>query len=261
MTQTNFDPAQAIVLADVPAASTTVSGIVELATDAEVSTWTDTTRAVTPSQIDNYAVGTQLKSLFHTFQIITAGFAGTTRAPWWTGATQTWTVSTAGYAEIITSGGSPMWFTGSGWLPWTWSQNNYRYTDWKDLRVKFKCKFLWWQESVWLNTVANGDFWQVETSIIDGNIRLCWNSWNLYACTSNGSAYTAVAITGITYTDWNTYEIITNPWVDVKFYVNGVLKATITTNIPTWTGIVNFWVSNNNSNATRLSPITVSIEN
>lgn len=57
----------------------------------------------------------------------------------------------------------------------------------------------------------------------------------LYGHTSAGGGttlHTETLITGITLTNANTYRIEFDPGVDVKFYVNGVLKATNTTNIP-----------------------------
>jgi hypothetical protein len=59
---------------------------------------------------------------------------------------------------------------------------------------------------------------------------------NLYAHTSNGGGgadHTETQITGITLTNKNTYRIEYNPGVNALFYVNGVLKATITTTLPT----------------------------
>lgn len=74
MATTNFDPAQAIVLWDVPDASTTVKGIVELATDAETIAQSDTTRAITPS---NLAAVTKLNGLvFPISQPYLTGFYG-----------------------------------------------------------------------------------------------------------------------------------------------------------------------------------------
>jgi len=65
-------------------------------------------------------------------------------------------------------------------------------------------------------------------------------SGNLYGHTSNGASQTnSSAITGVTLTNNNTYRIEVTDGVDVKFYVNGVLKATNTTNLPN-TGTIKF---------------------
>ena len=58
---------------------------------------------------------------------------------------------------------------------------------------------------------------------------------SLYARATNGttSTYTEVLISGYTLTNNNRYRVEWTPSVDAKFYVNGQLEATITTNIPT----------------------------
>lgn len=58
----------------------------------------------------------------------------------------------------------------------------------------------------------------------------------LWAHTSGGGGgtnHTETQITGITLTNNNLYRIEWNPGTSALFYVNGVLKATITTNLPT----------------------------
>jgi len=52
--------------------------------------------------------------------------------------------------------------------------------------------------------------------------------------TTDGSAITKNLITGIDASKWNTYEIIFNN-TSAAFYVNGALKFTHTTNLPTRT--------------------------
>lgn len=59
---------------------------------------------------------------------------------------------------------------------------------------------------------------------------------NLYAHTSNGGGgtdHTETLISGVTVTDKNNYRIEYTAGSDAKFYVNGILKATITTTLPT----------------------------
>ena len=67
-------------------------------------------------------------------------------------------------------------------------------------------------------------------------------SGNLYGHTSTGAgggAHTETAITGITLTNLNTYRIEWDPASEARFYVNGVLKATVTTTLPDG-GTINF---------------------
>lgn len=84
---------------------------------------------------------------------------------------------------------------------------------------------------------VSGSFQTVYNSA--ANDRACFTvdraTSKLYAHTSGGgggSDHTEVEITGITLTNANTYRIEYNPGVNTKFYVNGVLKATITTTLP-----------------------------
>lgn len=66
----------------------------------------------------------------------------------------------------------------------------------------------------------------------------------LYAHTSGGGGttdHTEVEITGITLTNENRYRVEFDPGSAARFYVNGVLKATITTTLPN-SGSVLFWV-------------------
>lgn len=85
------------------------------------------------------------------------------------------------------------------------------------------------------------------TAVGPRSMRFVMNNATLYAVTSNNSAVTATDITsGITVSNLNIYEIVWTNGVDVKFYVNGVLKATHTTNIPT-TGNIRFQGTGNGS--------------
>lgn len=56
----------------------------------------------------------------------------------------------------------------------------------------------------------------------------------LYAACCTGAAITlSSAITGFNIGQWLVYRWVLTPGVDAKFYVNGTLQATITTNLPT----------------------------
>lgn len=71
-------------------------------------------------------------------------------------------------------------------------------------------------------------------------------SGNLYAHTSNGASSTEIQITGITIDNFNTYRIELNDGVDAKFYVNGVLEATVSTTLPS-SGAIKFGFGDNRS--------------
>lgn len=58
------------------------------------------------------------------------------------------------------------------------------------------------------------------------------NAGTLDAKVSNGTLVTATTIVGVTLSDFNWYKIVWTSGVDAKFYVNGVLEATISTTMP-----------------------------
>jgi len=81
------------------------------------------------------------------------------------------------------------------------------------------------------NTVA--PFSDFDDTTVDAACFTTDTAGKLYAHTSNaGVASTETEITGITLTNYNTFRIEFDPGVDVKFYVNGTLKDTATTNLP-----------------------------
>jgi hypothetical protein len=63
----------------------------------------------------------------------------------------------------------------------------------------------------------------------------------LYAHTASaGVGYTNTEITGVTLSNVNTFRIDFSPGADAKFYVNGVLKATNITNLPSGNNVIYF---------------------
>lgn len=77
--------------------------------------------------------------------------------------------------------------------------------------------------------------------VSDALIRIAENSaGSLRFQTSNngGSSQTDEEVTGITASNWNHYRIVFEAGVDAKLYVNGVLKNTITTTLPTGTAFM-----------------------
>ena len=74
-----------------------------------------------------------------------------------------------------------------------------------------------------------------------------YNGANLYAHTSNaGAGHTETQINSVTLTNKNRFRIEFNPGVDVRFYVNGSLAATVTTNLPA-TNNISFGVGNSDN--------------
>lgn len=70
------------------------------------------------------------------------------------------------------------------------------------------------------------------------DVKFIWNNFNsissIWCVTSNGSAVTATAVSGpptIGKNVMNIFEIVLTPFTSAKFYINGVLVATNTTNL------------------------------
>lgn len=89
----------------------------------------------------------------------------------------------------------------------------------------------------------------------------------LYAVTNDGSTANQIAVTGITLTNRNVYRIETFPTAgtpSVKFYVNGVLKATSTANLPfaatTAVGFGVIGIGNNTHKLNYMSAPTFTLE-
>jgi len=83
---------------------------------------------------------------------------------------------------------------------------------------------------------SNAPFFDYDSAAVSAACFTIDGSGNLYGHTSagaGGAAHTETSISGVTLTDANTFRIEFDPGVDVKFYVNGTLGATNTTNLPT----------------------------
>lgn len=151
-------------------------------------------------------------------------------------------------------------------IPGSGSSIDYDAADSKDIRIKFRYAMtttIAGNNNLGIgmaDAAATFDDTETGTAI---NIRFVNHGGTLYAVNANGSSVTATDISsGITLTDYNVYEIVFNPGTDVKFYINGTLKATHTTNLPTGS-IDRFGLGydHDGTNFTSyISPITFSLE-
>jgi len=67
----------------------------------------------------------------------------------------------------------------------------------------------------------------------DRHIGFYWQDGTCYASNADGTTQTKTDISAsFTYTVWNTYKIVNDAGTNIKFYVNNVLLATHTTNLP-----------------------------
>lgn len=155
------------------------------------------------------------------------------------------------YGDDIWNSGSPStpgaWFRNSTWLELrsantttsytTISANDDEYTtnalisfD-KKPKLKFRAKY-----SPTLNLygyIGLGDWGTANQKIMGFE----FDDTQIRAFVANGgtTTFSSDIGSGITITNYNDYEIVWESSSSVKFYINGTLKATLTTNIPTGT--------------------------
>jgi len=92
-------------------------------------------------------------------------------------------------------------------------------------------------------------------------IGFAYNGSDFYAKTSDGGvADTLEQISGFTITDWNLLRIEYDPGVDAKFYVNGTLEKTITTNLPSGTSDILFGMGTNGDGIVAITTPNINIE-
>lgn len=143
----------------------------------------------------------------------------------------------------------------------TGGQASYRIDEGKIIRVKWFLNVTDLSDiKGWGFVITPANIYTAQTDVTNGEIRFVLNAATLYAQNANGTATSTNIGSGITLTDWNTYEIVFTPGVDIKFYINGVLKATHTTNIPTsGTLVLAYGASANGRVINSMSPV-VSIQ-
>lgn len=126
----------------------------------------------------------------------------------------------------------------------TFLTDTQQFTSTKDLRVK------WVYKIVATNALYHFGFglgnnatsFEDKTSNVRA-ARFIVENATIYAVVGDGTGVTvSSALTGVTTGALNIYEIVWTSGVNFKFYVNGVLKATISTTMPT-TGAMNFGTS------------------
>lgn len=121
-------------------------------------------------------------------------------------------------------------------IPGNGNNTTYTAASSKAIRLKFRARFASAGASNYVGigiADASSTFDDIETSTVSG-IRFALNNTTLYASTGNGSSNNNTDLSSfLTYTDWNIFEIVFTPGTNAKFYVNGTLRATHSTNLPT----------------------------
>lgn len=211
------------------------------ATDAEADAWSSTTKWILASQHDKYSVSTALRSDWYT-TIVPMVYTGVSTIIWWTCATTQATINAGSYLTLSSSVGTT--FVSSTWLLWNWSTADFSPSLSKDIRIKFRVKMTDTTDRKWFwLCITPANIHTAQTDVSNGEVRFILNGATMYAQNANGTTATSTDVSsGITFTNWNTYEIVFNPGTDIKFYINGILKATHTTNLPTTgTQVLAYW--------------------
>lgn len=185
----------------------------------------------------------------------------TTAITGWTLTSTTITNNGAGSYITLTPTSSTNFEMSTG-IFGTGSSNDYSIADNKTIRIKFRLRV---DDSSdrkgWGICITPANIHTAHTDVTNGEVRFIYNTTTLYAQNANGSTATSTDVTsGITVTNWNIYEIVFLPGTSAKFYINGTLVATHTTNLPTsGTPVIAYGVNANGRVVRTLEPI-ISIE-
>jgi hypothetical protein len=98
-----------------------------------------------------------------------------------------------------------------------------------------------------VSTVLNTDITNTGNNKIGIVINITGGVYTVYSVVCDGTNITANVLSGITFTNtprqFHMFDITWEPGTGIKFYVDGILKNTVTTNIPTSTQFVKFGIS------------------
>lgn len=176
----------------------------------------------------------------------------------WTSDVNIVTVKPGGYA-VLSGAGSQEHYTD---LPGIGSNTTYTAADGKILRLKWRAKYAGGNGVIGIglsNSPSTGLFAD-ETSTSDGVRFVLTASGVLYTVTAGTANENNNVDSGITDTNWNTYEIIFNPATDAKFYINGTLVATHSDTNDLPTGGLSFGIGLAGADQVSISNIIASLE-
>lgn len=185
-----------------------------------------------------------------------------TSAVGWTASTVTFTSGGIGGYFLLTPTASSNFELSTGSLPGSGSTLIYNITTNKALRVKGKIAIEDLSDRKGFGfCITPANIHTAHTDVTNGEVRFVFNGSSLYAQNANGTTATSTDISsGLTLTNWNTYEIIFTPGTSALFYVNGTLKATHTTNLPTSGAIVVAYGVNANGRRMSIVPPVLSLQ-
>lgn len=207
---------------------TTANKIVKLNSSAQIP-------AVDGSLLTNisvYAPNTDITATYYTFQVPMNVTSTTAITNWTVGGTGSF--SSDGAASFAVLAGASSFELSSNIFSPLGSLSNYDYSKVLRYKALIKLTQATSDRKGWGLCVTAANIHTAQTDTTNGEIRFILNGSTFYAQNANGSAATSTDISsGITLTNWNLFEFVFTPSTDIKFYINGTLKATHTTNLPT----------------------------
>lgn len=211
------------------------------------------------TNIESYSPNTMGVTSYFTQILPMVTTSSTTISGWTLASTGTMSVTQNGAGAGVSmagSGGSGDFTATTGWL------GGYSVADSKIIRLSFAAKVNDLSDRKgWGLVVTAANIHTAQTDTTNGEIRFILNGSTLYAQNANGTTATSTDVSsGITMTNFNTYTIIFDPGVDIKYYINGVLKATHTTNLPTSGTLLIAYGANTNTRTVTTTPPVVSVE-
>jgi len=220
--------------------SETQKGVVELATDTETQTGTDDTKAITPLKLDN-----ALDEYFTSFRIgfpkirVQFGsdfnFGGGGVAGSHTENSGSFKLNTAGDSNSYMQSTDPIFGTFAS--AWFFDTSIFKNASGHSFYGIYSSETI---------DLTNSTCTDIHCGfIIDGSA--------LYASNADGTTQTKTTISGITTTVINLYQIVYTP-TEIKFYVNGALEATHTTNLPTGYMYIAYYIKGDSNGLTSSYP-------
>jgi len=188
-------------------------------------------------------------------------FTSATTIPGWTNANLSANSINATYTFFINGGGGSGEVLSCALPGATTDIPTYSVASNKIIRIKGRFALSTTTDRFgWGFCITAAHIYTAQTDVNNGEVRFVWNGATLYAQNANGTATSTDVSSGITATQWNTYEIVFTPGTNIKYYINGTLKATHTTNLPTSGTLIHAFGSDTNKQF-YLTPPIVSIQN
>lgn len=185
-----------------------------------------------PNTITNGLTTTYWSSMLNVYPRDTTGVADGRGLMGFTVTNGTLNNANVRYADYIDV--APGATTGYGALIQGASSTNASFVSTTEMRIRFRAKTSYNsgggnERGIGLTTASNGAYQGVTS--VTSSARFVFSD-SVTAVTANGASNSNTPLADINYTSWNTYEILFTT-SSVKYYVNGVLRVTNTTTVPT----------------------------